>query len=130
MGNDNDNNQNNNQNNGGGGKNKGGGGGGGGSGLSLNAKFDAAAPGSLDNLQGQIIGHASNSVGFIVGAVVAGVVCMVAKKAMGVKDAAPAQGGGGNGPINPGQLTGALFNLKKSDPAKFDEIMGKVNPPA
>jgi hypothetical protein len=119
----NDNDQNNQQNQ----QKQKGGGGGGGSGLALSAKFDASAPGGLDNMANQILGHGSNAVGFVVGAVVAGMVFKLVKKNLGIKDVvAPGQGGGG-GQIHPGQLTGGLFNLKKSDPAKFAEIMEKVN---
>lgn len=110
------------------GKNKGGGGGG--NGLSCSGKFDATNMGSLDAIKTQALGHVANSVGFIGGMFLAAAVFELLRNAFNVKPAAaPAQGGGG-GPLNPGQLTGGLFNLKKSDPAKFDEIMAKVNPPA
>lgn len=105
-----DNNQNNNQQNQG--KQKGGGGGGG-NGLSLSAKFDASAPGGIDNMQNQIVGHASNSVGFIVGAVVAGLFCKWVKETFGIKGAAPQQGGGGQPAIShPGQIAKAINQLK------------------
>jgi len=126
-------NDNNNQNKGGGGdhnqqgKNKGGGGGGG-NGLSCSGKFDAAAPGTFDTIKAQAVGHAANSIGFIGAMFIAAAASAFLKSLFSVKDIpAPQQGGG---PLNPGQLTGGLFNLKKNDPSKFDEIMAKVNPPA
>lgn len=120
-----DNNQNNNQQNQG--KQKGGGGGGG-NGLSLSAKFDAGACPNVESLKKSAVDGVSNAAGMIVGTIVAGITVLFLRNLCGVKDA-PAQGGGG-GQIHPGQITGALFNLKKSDPDKFAEIVGKVNPPA
>jgi len=121
---DNNQNQNNQQNQGG--KNKGGGAGGGGNGLSLSAKFDASAPGGIDNMQNQIVGHASNAVGFIIGAVVAGLFCKFVKDTFKIKDVAPQQGGGGGQPAisHPGQIAKAINQLK-SHP-QMSEFMPKI----
>jgi hypothetical protein len=123
VGNDNDGGQNNQQNQQGG-KNKGGGGGGGAKGLNLGASFDASTAGSIGDIKKQAVGHAANAGGFIIGMFGAALLYNGIKKIFKMEDAPAPQGGCG---VNPGQLTGAMFQLKKSDPDKFSEIMGKLN---
>lgn len=120
----------NNQNNGGG-KNKGGGGGGNASGLSFNGKFDTASTNSKDQLLTNIIANGSNAVAFTVAVAVAGALFLSIKKAFGLKDVAPQQGGGGQGAIShPGQIAKAINQLKdhpqmKDFAPKIKEALGE-----
>lgn len=124
-----DNNQNNQQNQQ---KQKGGGGGGGSSGITFGGKIDPAQMNDETSLGKLVTDQIITALTAAAATAIMYGLCRVVRGAFNVPipDKPALQQGGGGGQIHPGQITGALFNLKKSDPDKFAEIMGKVNPPA
>lgn len=116
------------------GKNKGDGGGnkgGAASGINWGGKLDPAQMGDDTSLGKLVTDQLITATTAVAATAVMYLLCKSIRPLFGVKaQAALPQQQGGGGPVNPGQLTGALFGLKKSDPDKFNEIMGKVNPPS